>query len=149
MDKIKENVSNLKIQIGKRARELRKRAGFSSADSAAEAMEVSNTAVYELERGDNWVSPEMIVLMQKHYQVKNPAAFFSSDPIQISATKEEALEIIAKALEKPTLSAVPAPDPFATLNADQRRRLNGFIDRLKSEKLPDSVKSSIRGKDGI
>lgn len=41
-------------------RKLRKMRGYRSADDLAERMKTSATSVYELERGENWISPDML-----------------------------------------------------------------------------------------
>lgn len=55
-----EALKSIKKALGKRVRELRKAAGYKSVGDLAEEVGVSPTSIYELERGENWVSPEMV-----------------------------------------------------------------------------------------
>lgn len=87
---IKIEADLYKKEVGRRARDAREQAGFSSADSAAKAMGVSATAVYELERGHSWISAEMIYLAAKYYRV-TPASLM---PDGQEPTPEQALRVL-------------------------------------------------------
>lgn len=99
-------VETIKKLVGNRFRSLRKRAGFVSAEAAAEALGVHPNSVYELERGDNWISPEMLNKAIDVFQVPAPHFFGDQEPIR--PTPSEALDVLAKAIAKPGLSSGPA-----------------------------------------
>jgi transcriptional regulator with XRE-family HTH domain len=102
-------VESIKKTVGHRCRELRKRAGFVSAESAAEALAVSPTTVYELERGDNWISPEMLTKMASAYRA-DPATFFTNGPVIVEPTPEEALRVLSKAIRQPPKGTPAIPE---------------------------------------
>lgn len=81
----------LKKVVGSKAKELRKRAGFKNAEDAAAQVGFSSNSIYELERGENWISQEMLTRLSVTYQAQ-PSEFFpgSTDP------KLELLELIPK-----------------------------------------------------
>lgn len=90
-------LETIKKKVGRRIRDLRLRAGIKSADGLAERMEVSATSIYELERGENWVSPEMLQKLSAFFHV-GPEVFFSEKAGIIEPTPEEALAVLAKAI---------------------------------------------------
>lgn len=99
-------MESLKKEVGKRFRTLRKRAGFVSAESAAEALRVSSTTVYELERGDNWLSPEMLANAAKTFNVPW-AAFFESGPLPVRPAKLELFEVVAALKDNEAKALLP------------------------------------------
>ena len=95
---LKEPAEKLKRAVGERVRLARKRAGFSSAEAAAEAIGMSFTALYELERGKSWLSPEMAIALSSRLEVP-VASFFPDYAEKITPTPEEALDVLRHALE--------------------------------------------------
>lgn len=91
-------------------------------------MEVSPTAVYELERGDNWISPEMLTLAANAFRA-SPEAFFG-DGSPLAPTPQEALEVIARELEKrPTRD--PMAERLAKLGPDARQAVEALMNGLE------------------
>jgi transcriptional regulator with XRE-family HTH domain len=70
-----ETLESLKKQVGARIRELRKAAGYKSVDEVAAKVGVSNTTIYELERGENWISPDMAESLAVAFSCSVPAFF--------------------------------------------------------------------------
>jgi transcriptional regulator with XRE-family HTH domain len=69
----KEQIDQLKKAVGLRARDLRKKAGFSSVEKACKPLgplDLSPTGLYELERGDNFLSPEMVIRLCAAYKAQ-------------------------------------------------------------------------------
>ena len=64
----------------------------------ARAIGVKNTAFYDLEKGENFFSPEMLLKLSNHYSV-SPAAFFTDDVVKVIPTPAQAWEIVGKALQ--------------------------------------------------
>jgi plasmid maintenance system antidote protein VapI len=99
----KEEISAFKKRVGDRLRSLRISAGFGSAGEAAEAIGVHPNSIYELERGENFLSPEMVVRLSAAYKVE-PGALLpgveASDKTKIiecdSPTHFKALDLISK-----------------------------------------------------
>ena len=109
MRDFKEASIIIKKKIGERFRQIRERAGHSSARSAADALGVSANTVGELERGENWLSPEIIARAIVAFNVPMTAFFGDQEPI--SPTPQEALAVIARELE--TRRETPARDLLA------------------------------------
>jgi transcriptional regulator with XRE-family HTH domain len=65
----KEQIEALKKGVGVTAERLRIRAGFDSVPKAAAAMGVQKTTLYDLEKGDNFLSPEMAIKLSAAYGV--------------------------------------------------------------------------------
>lgn len=86
-------METMKQFVGKRVRELRKRAGFKTIESLAEAMQVHPNSVGEIERGANWISPEMLPRLSRVLGVR-AGAFFESDSPEKNPTVEALLEIV-------------------------------------------------------
>lgn len=78
-------VNTLKKLVGQRVRELRKKAGFTSAEALAEAIGMHAISIYELERGDNWISPEMMEKLCQVFGV-HPSTFFIEDRLPAQKT---------------------------------------------------------------
>lgn len=106
-----------KQRVGRRVREIRKKAGYRSAEALAEALEVHPNSVYDLERGDSWISPEMLEKLSAHFKVPD-AAFFGEEGevvqvIEPSAAElaelaaKSALEQLADRLEQRLLTSTP------------------------------------------
>lgn len=89
MDTIEEKTKALKRAVGERARQLRKDAKFSSAEAAAEAAGLHPASIGQLERGENFLSPETLVVLSSVYNC-DPAAFFPGSPI----TYDQAVQVI-------------------------------------------------------
>lgn len=132
METIGKRVAALKKQVGSRARELRKQAGFSSAEAAAEAMGVHSNTVAGLERGDIWISPEMVMKMRDCYKFDEPALLFSISTPKASPTPQEALEVLAKAISmKPSAAALPGTEDF---DDQEIRMLQAAVDAIRSQR---------------
>lgn len=132
MEDIDEKVTALKKEIGARVRELRKRAGFSNADSAAADLGVSATTLYELERGENWLSPELAVRMWEKWR----ADIFSRGKPDTPTTEalleklgeqqqrirelEKQLEAVKKPAEQPAKPSLAAVEPSPVSPEEQR-----------------------------
>lgn len=88
---------NIKKTLGLRLRELRKRAGHKAVETLSERMGVHPSTVYEIERGENWLSPEMA---EKYVSALNIplGALFADSPVKVKPTPEEALEVLSDAL---------------------------------------------------
>lgn len=56
-------------------REARKRAGFRSVEALAEVLKVHPNTVAGLERGEHWISPELLPKLAEHLKIP-PAALF-------------------------------------------------------------------------
>lgn len=76
-----DDPDRLKKIVGSKAKQLRKMAGFKNAEAAADAVGFSSNSIYELERGENWISQEMLIRLCSVYRA-NPADFFpgAEDP---------------------------------------------------------------------
>lgn len=97
-----------KQKVGKRVRELRKARGFRSAEDLAAALDMHATSVYELERGDNWISPEMLEKLATTLKAP-PSAFFEAGAPASTETRESILGkivLILAHLDKTQLSGV-------------------------------------------
>lgn len=91
----------LKKIVGGHIREYRRKAGYKTVEAFAEALDVHPNSVGELERGANWVSPEMLEKLMTLFGAP-PAAFFPGSNRAVKPTPEEALEVLREALtEKP------------------------------------------------
>ena len=90
-------LESIKKKVGERVRDLRKAAGFRSAESLAEALKMSATSVYELERGSNWISPEMLQGLCAVFNVPASAFFTDQSYVPPKPTLQEALAIIQEA----------------------------------------------------
>ena len=69
VEKDAEQVESLKKKLGEHLREMRKAAGFRAVEPAAEVLKISHTSLYELERGENWLSPMVALRMAHAYKV--------------------------------------------------------------------------------
>lgn len=86
--------------FGRRLRAARERAGF-TADSLASALKVHRNTVYQLERGDQWISSELLEKIGDIFNV-SPATLFTDDVVKIEPSPQEALEVLRQAIEAPT-----------------------------------------------
>ncbi len=68
------DLDTLKKLVGIHIRELRKKHGFRTVEAFAEALQVHPNSVGELERGANWLSPEMLEKMV--CLLKKPPSYF-------------------------------------------------------------------------
>lgn len=107
VDNLKEKSETLKRAVGARIRMLRVRAGFSSIEAAAEAMGVHPNSVGDVERGANFISPEMTVRMIETYRLGDGAPLLGGSTA-LTPTWREALDVIARELDQR-----PARDPLA------------------------------------
>jgi transcriptional regulator with XRE-family HTH domain len=71
-------VEEIKKKVGERVRDARRQKGIRSADRLAEILGVSPTTMYELERGENWLSAEMLMRLSEVLEVK-PSFFYDFD----------------------------------------------------------------------
>jgi transcriptional regulator with XRE-family HTH domain len=127
----------LKKAVGENVASARKRAGFSNPDAPAKAIGVTKGALYELEAGDNWLSPEMAVRLSELYGVP-PASFLPGFGEKIAPTEIEALAVITKALKAPPkLEAVP----HEPLTAEQVELLRAFAAAVPSSR--DRIKRNL------
>jgi transcriptional regulator with XRE-family HTH domain len=79
VDISEEQVASLKRAVGERARALRERAGLLKASQAADQLGLkSDSALYDLEKGRNFVGPEMLLKLAALYGV-SPAEFFPGE----------------------------------------------------------------------
>lgn len=90
-------VYKIKKAVGIRARELRLMAALKNAESAAAKIGVSANSVYEVERGENWLSPEMLLKMSAAYGAC-PASFFPGGEAE-SITQGTRRRILIEAVE--------------------------------------------------
>lgn len=94
-----EVLETIKKQIGARFRLLRLKAGYKSADAFAQRMEVSANTVYELERGENWISPD---ILERAAKVTGfPLSLFFGEPAVMEPTPQEALAVLARLVDAP------------------------------------------------
>jgi transcriptional regulator with XRE-family HTH domain len=143
-------MESIKKAVGERVREARKKAGFTSADALAERMKISATSVYEIERGENWISPEMLKNLCLALKVE-PWVFFSDAP-PASPTLESLTAIIA-AQEKRIQELESAEPPVKEKNLLTGFDSNKSAARLEIEAMLDkcpeaglrTVLASIRG----
>lgn len=84
-----------KKTVGERVRALRVAAGFRSADALAEAIGVHPNTVYELERGINWISPEMLVKLAPVLKA-SPPDFFKLDDSPLAPAVREIASTFAR-----------------------------------------------------
>lgn len=140
----KEQVSELKKLVGIRLREYRKRAGFKSVEQAAEAMGVHATSVYEVERGENWLSPEMGLRMMAIYHLPNLSFVFGDPATNLRPTPQEAIAVLGE-LVKQSVAAAPINDPLAGLDGEHRADALAFIDGLRHQQGLRSSKRDKRG----
>lgn len=104
-------VDSTKKKVGSRVRELRKRNSM-SAERLAEELGMHANSVYVLERGEGWISPEMLDALTKRFSV-DPGYFFANNPAaKVPPTVEEALEVLREATRAPK-PAPAAPTEFA------------------------------------
>jgi transcriptional regulator with XRE-family HTH domain len=68
-------VDNIKKTVGSLVRDHRRRAGYNSVEALAEVLGVHPNTVGELERGTNWISPELLPKLADVLKV-SPAEFF-------------------------------------------------------------------------
>lgn len=143
VDNLKEKAEALKRAVGVRARMLRVRAGFSSIESAAEAMGVHPNSVGDVERGANFISPEMAVRMIETYRLGGGAPLFG-DATVLAPTPHEALEVIARELGRQ-----PARDPIAeriaNLGPGKRAQLEAALGAI--EESVTAADDKLRKKD--
>lgn len=132
----------LKDIVGAHIRELRKKAGYRTLEAFAEALDVHPNSVGELERGANWISPEMLHKMIKLFNLP-PAAFFPGGERLAKGAPLQALDGIREALidqerrireleggahGEPVIFKAAEPHPLPDLSRIPRR----ILDRLAS-----------------
>lgn len=117
MRDFKEASIIIKKRVGERFRELRERAGFGSARAAADALGVSANTVGELERGENWLSPEIAARAVVAFNVPFSALFGDQRPLP--PTPQEALAV----LERELTARRPAPPDADPITARLARVL--------------------------
>lgn len=96
MEDIDKMSVDLKKEVGSRVRSARKSVGFTGADTAAAALGVSPTALYEIEQGKTWLSAEMAARIQTFWKVPL-ASLFAMEAIKPSPA--EALEVLREVVE--------------------------------------------------
>lgn len=99
-------MGNINKTLGLRLRGYRKRAGYPSAEDFAEALGVHHNTVYCLERGEQWISPELLDRIATLLDFE-PGYLFSDMKEPPKPSLKEAISVISELLEKlgPTLIA--------------------------------------------
>lgn len=87
----------IKQSFGRRLRALREARSLTR-EKLAEGISTTSTSIYNIEHGLQWVKPAMLGKLSLYFKV-SPAVFFTDDVVKIQPTPEEALAIIAEALE--------------------------------------------------
>lgn len=132
-------METIEEQVGALVRAARKRAGYRSVEALAEVLKVHPNTVAGLERGEHWISPDMLPRLSEALGVP-PAAFFPGYGEVLPAV---ALAVLAKAIEAPKpaaeVSSVLGGAGFAALNPDNRSQLLSLfremtLDALNSQK---------------
>lgn len=129
-----ENIDQqpIKLRVGKRLRDLRKRAGFSSAGALAAHIGVQTNTVGDIERGDNWISPEMLPILSKALDVP-PAAFFPGAGDPIAPTPQEAIDVLNRFIASAEIAK--------PLSAVERETLD-TLSALEKAKRPDLLRAA-------
>lgn len=123
--------------FGKRLRKLREDRGLTR-EKLAEGISVTSTSIYNIENGDQWVSPGTLEKLSAFLNV-SPAVFFTDDVVKVEPTPQEALVVISEALnskdKKPdsiNRSTDEIVEIFSTLDEDQKAILLGQARRIGS-----------------
>jgi transcriptional regulator with XRE-family HTH domain len=112
-----------------------KNAGFSSAEAFAERLGVHPNTVSELERGDNWLSPEMLEKMSDALKIGPERFFTDSTP---KPTLQEALEIVNRAAlaseHNRAIVSVPAPvrELIALTSSLNEKEMSHLLDTIRA-----------------
>lgn len=129
VEDIEKKAELLKKEVGKRVREARKSAGFSNADSAAADLEVSATTLYELERGENWLSPEVAVRIHERWGI--PPTRLFGEPSQSLPNPQQALEVLANLVNSKPPAALPGTEDF---DDSEMGMLNAAVEAIRSQR---------------
>jgi transcriptional regulator with XRE-family HTH domain len=127
-----EELENIKKALGARVRELRKMSGYRSVEDLADRVGVSTTTIYELERGENWISPEMAQSLAAALQCP-VSAFFDRVDESAKPAKLRLFELIATldeskakdllpSLEALVVGKLPSPRPLESPKPIQKQR---------------------------
>ena len=137
-------MEKLKKSVGIRALAIRERLGYKNREAFAAFLGVHTNTVGFLERGETWLSPEMVVNFRDKLGV-NPAEFFSDEPIKIVPTAEEALEVLTNIVRQKSIFlpiSVEIIDKLATLDQSDLGAVETLIDTLVTERRNNRVNSS-------
>lgn len=94
-------MDNLKKSVGRRLRLLRAKRRLTREIVAGYAG-IDPTNLYRIEKGQQWVGPEVLANLAIGFNV-SPAVFFTDDIVVISPTPQEALEVLSNAVAGPRL----------------------------------------------
>ena len=118
----------LKKATGAHIRTLRKAHGYKTVEDFAEALDVHPNSVGELERGANWISPEMLEKMVALMDL-SPAAFFPESD-EIKAAPSANPQDISKMLSG---LAKIRPDLLARLSSLDNTQIEHFLGLAEEE----------------
>lgn len=100
----------MKKDVGRRLREARERAGFKSAEAFAAHIKAHPNSVYKVERGKQWIGPEMLEKISGGLK-ESPAILFDDAIPMLVPTDKELLDILAaRLLAKPAKEKSDEPD---------------------------------------
>ena len=135
------SLEDLKTLFGAKLKKIRTSRGYTQ-KALSDLIDMDPNTLARIERGEHgigWTNFEKTIAV-----LKVPACMLFETDDRPEVSPKEALEILAKAIEKPTLSAVPAPAFFPDLSADEVQIVLGFIDRMR--KRAQKVSSPLKGK---
>lgn len=104
-------------------RSFREKAGL-SADSLASALKVHRNTIYQLERGEQWISSELLEKIAETLRIGPERLFTDAEP-RMSAP--EALKVLAEAIRKPAPIIDPWLARLSKLTPAQREMLEPAI----------------------
>jgi transcriptional regulator with XRE-family HTH domain len=130
-------VDSIKKVLGNRIRELRKSRGI-SAETLAERLEVHANTVYTLERGQTWVSAELLDRLSSAFSVN--VAFLFADVPESSPTPQQAVEVLRDALEGPPLTSIQR-EILGVIGALDEAKARQWLSAIRLEQSPDLTDS--------
>lgn len=154
-----DTVETIKKNVGARASRIRERLGFRNREHFAEVLGVHSNTVGQLERGETWLSPEMVLLYREKFGV-DPGEFLAEKPVVIHPSIEDAWEAVGKFIDEsrrkprsPDLPLVPDnirddvgklvrliaehPDILGDVLSIATTRAIGRVDKTKRRARPD------------
>jgi len=129
-------MANVKVKLGARIKEFRDRAGM-TAETMADLIKVHPNTIYSIERGKNWVSPEMLDKICHILRV-TPDVLFADLPARVEPNLDEAFALIFDKLgfQRPTLRRKDDSIDVAAISRDILTALvSANEDKLHSVRL--------------
>lgn len=92
-------VETIKQKLGAHLKALRKKHGFNAAEDLAEEFGVTAKSVYEIERGENWLSADMAERYIKVLGVPLPELFGDPQPPTLEQAKVMVFGVVNERLQ--------------------------------------------------